>query len=127
LKGAGKTPFSRGFDGRAVLRQLIRHPDILLLALVSTRSSVREYLVSEAMHHLGVPTTRALSLVVSRQEKLPRAWYPKAGRSSYQNAPPSTLVEEQAAITCRAARSFIRVGQIELFYRRSIRALNHSR
>ena len=45
LKGAGRSPFSRGFDGRAVLR-----------------SSVREFLASEAMHHLGVPTTRALSV-----------------------------------------------------------------
>jgi uncharacterized protein YdiU (UPF0061 family) len=48
LKGAGATPYSRGADGRAVLR-----------------SSVREFLCSEAMHHLGVPTTRALSLVVT--------------------------------------------------------------
>src|SRR6185295_3934777 len=46
LKGAGKTPYSRTADGRAVLR-----------------SSLREFLCSEAMHHLGVPTTRALSLV----------------------------------------------------------------
>lgn len=46
LKGAGPTPYSRRADGRAVLR-----------------SSVREYLMSEAMHYLGVPTTRALSLV----------------------------------------------------------------
>ncbi len=46
LKGAGVTPYSRGADGRAVLR-----------------SSLREYLCSEAMHHLGVPTTRALCLV----------------------------------------------------------------
>ena len=45
LKGAGPTPYSRSGDGRAVLR-----------------SSIREYLCSEAMHHLGVPTTRALSL-----------------------------------------------------------------
>src|SRR5687768_11954944 len=46
LKGAGPTPYSRTADGRAVLR-----------------SSIREFLCSEAMHHLGVPTTRALSLV----------------------------------------------------------------
>ena len=46
LKGAGETPYSRSADGRAVLR-----------------SSVREFLCSEAMHHLGVPTTRALSLI----------------------------------------------------------------
>ncbi|MFW1676198.1 protein adenylyltransferase SelO [Pontibacter sp. JAM-7] len=50
LKGAGKTPFSRFGDGRAVLR-----------------SSIREYLVSEAMHGLGIPTTRALCLVGSKQ------------------------------------------------------------
>jgi uncharacterized protein YdiU (UPF0061 family) len=48
LKGAGPTPYSRGADGRAVLR-----------------SSIREFLCSEAMHHLGVPTTRALSLVAT--------------------------------------------------------------
>ena len=48
LKGSGLTPYSRSADGRAVLR-----------------SSIREYLASEAMHYLGVPTTRAASLVVS--------------------------------------------------------------
>ena len=48
LKGCGRSPFSRSFDGRAVLR-----------------SSVREFLVSEAMHALHVPTTRALSLVLT--------------------------------------------------------------
>jgi serine/tyrosine/threonine adenylyltransferase len=50
LKGSGPTPFSRGFDGRAVLR-----------------STIREYLCSEAMHHLGIPTTRALCIVGSRE------------------------------------------------------------
>ena len=49
LKGAGRTPYSRSGDGRAVLR-----------------SSVREFMCSEAMHYLGVPTTRALSLVGAR-------------------------------------------------------------
>ena len=53
LKGSGKTPFSRSGDGRAVLR-----------------SSVREFLASECMWALGVPTTRALSLVVSRRERV---------------------------------------------------------
>ena len=48
LKGAGRTPYSRGADGRAVLR-----------------SSIREFLCSEAMHYLGVPTTRALALVAT--------------------------------------------------------------
>ncbi len=56
LKGAGRSPFSRGFDGRAVLR-----------------SSVREFLVSEAMHRLGVPTTRALTLATTGQAV--RSWY----------------------------------------------------
>src|SRR5690606_27321394 len=51
LKGAGPTAYSRHADGRAVLR-----------------SSVREYLMSEAMHHLGIPTTRALSLVATGEE-----------------------------------------------------------
>eukprot|EP00419_Tripos_fusus_P031690 CAMPEP_0172780562 /NCGR_PEP_ID=MMETSP1074-20121228/202989_1 /TAXON_ID=2916 /ORGANISM="Ceratium fusus, Strain PA161109" /LENGTH=620 /DNA_ID=CAMNT_0013617539 /DNA_START=35 /DNA_END=1899 /DNA_ORIENTATION=+ len=51
LKGAGRTPFCRGGDGRAVLR-----------------SSIREFLASEAMHHLGVGTTRALCLVISQSE-----------------------------------------------------------
>ena len=48
LKGAGKTPYSRFGDGRAVLR-----------------SSIREFLASEAMHHLGVPTSRAAAIIVS--------------------------------------------------------------
>ena len=58
MKGAGKTPFSRGADGRAVLR-----------------SSIREFLASEANHYLGVPTTRALSLIVSEEDKIMRPWY----------------------------------------------------
>jgi uncharacterized protein YdiU (UPF0061 family) len=61
LKGGGPTPFCRGADGRAVLR-----------------SSVREFLVSEAMHALGVSTTRALSLVVSGGERVNRPWYRSA-------------------------------------------------
>ena len=61
LKGAGTTPFHRGADGRAVLR-----------------SSLREFLASEAMHFLGVPTTRALSLVVSETLKIQRPWYREA-------------------------------------------------
>jgi len=65
LKGSGTTPFSRGGDGRAVLR-----------------SSVREYLVSEAMHHMGVPTTRALSLVASATLFTRRAWCAAARNSS---------------------------------------------
>jgi hypothetical protein len=58
LKGAGRTPFHRGADGRAVLR-----------------SSIREFLASEAMHYLGIGTTRALSLVVSESDELMRPWY----------------------------------------------------
>uniref|UniRef100_A0A7S2S7N9 Selenoprotein O n=1 Tax=Eucampia antarctica TaxID=49252 RepID=A0A7S2S7N9_9STRA len=58
LKGAGPTPFCRGADGRAVFR-----------------SSIREFLASEAMHHLGVSTTRALSLVVSPIDTSRRPWY----------------------------------------------------
>ena len=76
LKGAGTTPFCRGGDGRAVLR-----------------SSVREFLVSEAMHHLNVSTTRALSLAVSETETVDRPWYNAAtaaaggGTSSNSSTP----------------------------------------
>jgi uncharacterized protein YdiU (UPF0061 family) len=65
LKGAGPTPYSRMADGRAVLR-----------------SSIREFLCSEAMHHLGVPTTRALSLVATGESVVRDMFYdghPKAG------------------------------------------------
>jgi len=58
LKGSGTTPFCRGGDGRAVFR-----------------SSIREFLASEAMHHLGISTTRALSLCVSQSETVDRPWY----------------------------------------------------
>ena len=57
LKGAGRSPFSRNFDGKAVLR-----------------SCIREFLASEAMHHLRVPSTRALSIVGSGAQ-VRRAWY----------------------------------------------------
>jgi len=103
LKGAGTTPFSRGGDGRAVLR-----------------SSVREYLVSEAMHHLGIPTTRALSLVASSTQRVRRMWY-KEGDRGGRDHPPDTLVTERCAITCRAAPSFLRVGHLELHSRRASR------
>ena len=101
LKGSGTTPFSRRGDGRAVLR-----------------SSVREYLVSEAMEAMGVPTTRALCLVASKTQYTQRMWYAAAdvGRRDH---PPDTLIEERCAITCRAAPSFIRVGHIELWARRA--------
>ena len=85
LKGAGPTPYSRGADGRAVLR-----------------SSIREFLCSEAMHHLGVPTTRALSLVATGEQVVRDMFYDG-------NARP-----EPGAVVCRVAPSFIRFGSFEL-------------
>ncbi|KQZ72259.1 hypothetical protein ASD55_10815 [Rhodanobacter sp. Root561] len=85
LKGAGLTPYSRGADGRAVLR-----------------SSVREFLCSEAMHHLGVPTTRALSLVGTGEPVLRDMFYD------------GNAATEPGAIVCRAAPSFLRFGNFEL-------------
>jgi len=98
LKGAGRTPYCRGADGRAVLR-----------------SSVREFLAQEHMHALGVPTSRSLSLYVSKTEKVRRPWYSEGSRS----IDPDVLVSEPVAISTRVAPSFIRVGQIELFSRRA--------
>ncbi len=86
LKGVGKTPYSRRGDGLAVLR-----------------SSVREYLCSEAMHHLGVPTTRGLSLMKSGDLVLRDVLY--NGNADY----------EKGAIVARVAPSFIRFGNFELF------------
>ena len=106
LKGSGTTPFSRGGDGRAVLR-----------------SSVREYLVSEAMHAMGVPTTRALSLVASATQYTQRMWYRPTDTSRHDH-PPDHLVTERCAITCRAAPSFIRVGHLELWARRAGRGVD---
>lgn len=106
LKGAGRSPFSRGFDGRAVLR-----------------SSIREYLVSEAMHHLGVPTTRALSLIGTSQA-VRRPWYAatsqsnpygSSGISIERKFPPDTMLIEPGAIVCRVSRSFLRFGHLEIF------------
>jgi len=85
LKGAGKTPFSRRADGRAVLR-----------------SSIREFLCSEAMHHLGVPTTRALSLVATGEQ---------VERDMFYDGHPEL---EPGAIVCRVAPSFLRFGHFEL-------------
>jgi len=99
LKGGGTTPFCRGADGRAVLR-----------------SSIREFLASEAMYHLGVDTTRALSLVVSETQKVMRPWY-SGGRSQ----DPDTMISEHCAITTRVAPSFLRVGHLDLFARRARR------
>ena len=98
LKGGGRTPYCRGADGRAVLR-----------------SSVREFLAQEHMHALGVPTSRSLSLYVSKTEKVRRPWYSEGTRS----IDPDVLVSEPVAISTRVAPSFIRVGQLELFGRRA--------
>lgn len=98
LKGGGRTPYCRGADGRAVLR-----------------SSVREFLAQEHMHALGVPTSRSLSLYVSKTEKVGRPWYSEGSRS----IDPDRVVSEPVAITTRVAPSFIRVGQLELFARRA--------
>ena len=86
LKGAGPTPYSRSADGRAVLR-----------------SSVREFLCSEAMHHLGVPTTRALSLVATGDTVVRDMFYDGHPRP------------EPGAVVCRVAPSFIRFGNFEIF------------
>ena len=98
LKGGGQTPYCRGADGRAVLR-----------------SSVREFLAQEHMHALAVPTSRSLSLYVSKRETVQRPWYSEGSRSW----DPDRLVSEPVAITTRVAPSFLRVGQIELFGRRA--------
>lgn len=98
LKGGGRTPYCRGADGRAVLR-----------------SSVREFLAQEYMHALGVPTSRSLSLYVSKTEKVNRPWYSEGSHSM----DPDVFVSEAVAISTRVAPSFIRVGQLELFSRRA--------
>ena len=82
LKGAGQTPYSRFGDGRAVLR-----------------STIREYLCSEAMHGLGIATTRALSIITSDE-------------------PVYREVPEQAAMLIRLARSHVRFGSFEFFHHR---------
>jgi uncharacterized protein YdiU (UPF0061 family) len=98
LKGGGRTPYCRGADGRAVLR-----------------SSVREFLAQEHMHALGVPTSRSLSLYVSKTERVKRPWYSKGSYSKN----PDVFISEPVAISTRVAPSFIRVGQLELFGRRA--------
>lgn len=85
LKGAGPTAYSRGADGRAVLR-----------------SSLREYLCSEAMHHLGIPTTRALSLVATGDQVV---------RDVLYDGHPAP---EPGAVVCRVSPSFTRLGTFEL-------------
>ena len=128
LKGGGTTPFHRGADGRAVLR-----------------SSIREFLASEAMHHLGVSTTRALSLVKG-DDFVSRPWYSEGAKLDIpdmddprlqdysmeqrkeiiqqlrtRKADPNVMRREQTAITCRVAPSFTRIGHIDLFSRRLTR------
>jgi uncharacterized protein YdiU (UPF0061 family) len=98
LKGGGRTPYCRGADGRAVLR-----------------SSVREFLVQEHMHALGVPTSRSLSLYVSKTETVQRPWYSEGSNAQ----DPDQMISEAVAISTRVAPSFIRVGQLELFGRRA--------
>ena len=98
LKGSGTTPYCRGGDGRAVLR-----------------SSVREFLAQEYMHALGIPTSRSLSLYVSKSETVSRPWY-----SEYSGSVnPDIHVDNPVAISTRVAPSFLRVGQVELFARRA--------
>ncbi len=85
LKGAGPTPYSRSADGLAVLR-----------------SSIREFLCSEAMFHLGVPTTRALSLITTGEMVL---------RDMFYDGHPK---KEPGAIVCRVAPSFTRFGHFQI-------------
>lgn len=86
LKGAGPTPYSRTADGLAVLR-----------------SSVREFLCSEAMYHLGVPTTRALSLILTGEQVV---------RDMFYDGRPK---KELGAVVCRVAPSFTRFGSFQIF------------
>ncbi len=86
LKGAGPTPYSRTADGLAVLR-----------------SSIREFLCSEAMAHLGVPTTQALSVALTGD---------KVMRDMFYDGRPAL---ERGAVVCRVAPSFIRFGNFEIF------------
>ncbi len=86
LKGAGPTPYSRNADGLAVLR-----------------SSLREFLCSEAMHHLGVPTTRALSLILTGEA---------VERDMFYDGHPKL---EPGAVVCRMAPSFTRFGHFQIY------------
>ncbi|XP_053118339.1 protein adenylyltransferase SelO-like isoform X3 [Hemicordylus capensis] len=85
LKGSGRTPYSRNGDGRAVLH-----------------SSVREFLGSEAMHYLGIPTSRAASLVVSDDD----VW-----RDRFYNG---NIKKERGAIVLRVSKSWFRIGSLEI-------------
>ncbi|OWF42250.1 selenoprotein O-like [Mizuhopecten yessoensis] len=88
LKGSGLTPYSRRGDGRAVIR-----------------SSIREFLCSEALHYLGVPTSRAASLVISDDPIV---------RDQFYDGHPQT---ERAAIVLRASKSWFRFGSLEILAR----------
>ncbi len=94
LKGAGPTPYSRRADGRPVLR-----------------SSLREFLCSEAMHHLGVPTTRALALLSTGEQVV---------RDMFYDGHPQA---EPGAVLCRVAPSFTRFGHFALLAARGETAL----
>ncbi|CAJ1082663.1 protein adenylyltransferase SelO-1%2C mitochondrial-like [Xyrichtys novacula] len=85
LKGSGKTPYSRSGDGRAVIR-----------------SSVREFLCSEAMFALGVPTSRAATLVVSEEPVF---------RDQFYNG---NMKTERGAVVLRLAKSWFRIGSLEI-------------
>ena len=85
LKGSGKTPYSRFGDGRAVLR-----------------SSVREFLCSEAMYHLGIPTSRAAALVVSDDEVV---------RDIFYDGHPKM---ERCAVVLRLASTWFRIGSLQI-------------
>jgi len=88
LKGAGRTPYSRFADGKAVLR-----------------SSIREFVVSESLHALGIPTTRALSLILAPEARIRRE------------------MTEPGAIVCRFAESWLRIGTFDLARSRGDRDL----
>lgn len=94
LKGSGLTPYSRRGDGLAVLR-----------------SSIREFLCSEAMHHLGIPTTRALSVIATGEPVL---------RDMFYDGHPKN---EPGAVVCRVAPSFLRFGNFEILAARGETAL----
>ncbi|CAA7039883.1 unnamed protein product [Microthlaspi erraticum] len=85
LKGAGRTPYSRFADGLAVLR-----------------SSIREFLCSESMHYLGIPTTRALCLLTTGKD---------VTRDMFYDGNPK---EEPGAIVCRVSQSFLRFGSYQI-------------
>ena len=86
MKGSGLTPYARSADGRAVVR-----------------SSIREYLCSEGMWSLGIPTTRAASLVVSKSTATRDKLYT------------GDIIEEKCAVVMRVAPTFLRFGSFEIF------------